>query len=92
MKRGYAKNFVSSFEIHKFSFFNILKQDKPKAAPGILRLVSMLFLIFEKRISKKAVPGVLRFVSMHFLIFKKDVSKKTLPAILRFVSILLFNI
>ena len=34
--------------------------------PGILRFVSMLFLIFEKGMSKKTVPGILRFVSMLF--------------------------
>ena len=33
---------------------------------GILRFVSMLFLIFEKGMSKKTVPGILRFVSMLF--------------------------
>ena len=34
--------------------------------PGILRFVSMLFLIFEKEMSKKIVPGILRFISMLF--------------------------
>ena len=34
--------------------------------PGILRFGSMLFLIFEKEMSKKIVPGTLRFVSMLF--------------------------
>ena len=42
-----------------------------KTVPGILRFVSMLFLIFEKGMSKKTVPGILRFVSMLFLIFEK---------------------
>ena len=37
-----------------------------KIAPGILRFVSMLFLIFEKGMSKKIVPGILRLVSMLF--------------------------
>ena len=37
-----------------------------KIVPGILRFVSMLFLIFEKGMSKKIVPGILRFVSMLF--------------------------
>ena len=44
--------------------------------PGILRFVSMLFLIFEKGMSKKIAPGILRFVSMLFLIFEKGMSKK----------------
>ena len=43
---------------------------------GVLRFVSMLFLIFEKGMSKKIVPGFLRFVSMLFLIFEKGMSKK----------------
>ena len=34
--------------------------------PGILRFVSMLFLIFEKAMSKKIVPGILRFVNILF--------------------------
>ena len=59
--------------------------------PGILRLVSMLFLIFEKGINKKVVPGILRFVGMLFLIFEKGMSKKIVPGILRFVS-MLFNL
>ena len=33
---------------------------------GVLRYVSMLFLIFEKATSKKIVPGILRFISMLF--------------------------
>ena len=35
-------------------------------APGILRLVSMLFLIIEKHMSKRTAQGILRFVSMLF--------------------------
>ena len=62
-----------------------------KIAPGILRFVSMLFLIFEKGMSKKIAPGILRFVSMLFLIFEKAMSKKIAPGILRFVS-MLFNL
>ena len=34
--------------------------------PGILRFISMLFLIFKKGMSKKIVPVILRFVSMLF--------------------------
>ena len=59
--------------------------------PGILRFVSILFLIFEKEMSKKIVPGILRFVSMLFLIFEKGMRKKIVPGILRFVS-MLFNL
>ena len=33
---------------------------------GVLRFASMLFLIFEKVMSKKIEPGILRFVSMPF--------------------------
>ena len=45
--------------------------------PGILKFVSMLFLIFEKRDeqAKLTVLGVLRFVSMFFIIFEKGMSK-----------------
>ena len=42
-----------------------------KIVPGILRFVSMVFLIFEKGMSKKIVPGILRFVSMVFLTIEK---------------------
>ena len=37
-----------------------------KIAPGILRLVSMLFLIIEKGMTKKIALGVSRFVSTLF--------------------------
>ena len=37
-----------------------------KIALGILRFVSMLFLIFEKAMNKKIALGILRFVSMLF--------------------------
>ena len=52
----------------------------------------MLFLIFEKVMSKKIAPGILRLVSMSFLIFEKVMSKKILSRILGFVSMLFFNI
>ena len=55
---------------------------------GVLKFVNMLFLIFEKVVSKKIVPGILRFVSMLFLIFEKVMSKRIAPGILRFVSML----
>ena len=43
---------------------------------GILAIISMLFLIFEKGISKKTVPDILKFVSTFVLIFEKEISKK----------------
>ena len=59
--------------------------------PGILRFVIMLFLIFEKKISKTTVPGFLRFLSILFFILKLDM-QIYVPGILRFVSMLSFNI
>ena len=37
-----------------------------KIAPATLRCVSMLFLIFEKWMSKKTARRILRFVTMRF--------------------------
>ena len=37
------------------------------AVPGILRFASMLFIIFEKAMSKKPVPGILRFEYCYFI-------------------------
>ena len=51
----------------------------------------MLFLIYEKGMSKKTGPGISRFVSMPFLISEKGMSKKTCPGIFRFLS-MLFNV
>ena len=51
----------------------------------------MLFLIYEKGISKKTGPGISRFVSMLFLMSEKGMSKKTCPGIFRFLS-MLFNV
>ena len=59
--------------------------------PGISRFVSILFLIFEKGMSKKTV----RYFEIRkytFLIFEKWMSKKTVPGILRFESILFLSI
>ena len=55
---------------------------------GVLRFVSMPFLIFEKAMSKKIAPEMFRFVIMLFLIFEKAMSKKIVPEIFRFVSML----
>ena len=60
--------------------------------PGILRFVSMLFLIFEKGMSKKTVPGILRFVSMLFLIFEKGMSKKICARYFEIRKYVFFNI
>ena len=47
-----------------------------KVVPGVLRFVSMRFLIFEKGMSKKIAPGMLIFGSMLcFKIWKKDKQK-----------------
>ena len=51
----------------------------------------MLFLIFEKGMSKTNAPGILRFVSMPFLVFEKGMSKKIASGILRFAS-MLYNV
>ena len=51
----------------------------------------MLFLIFEKAVSKKIAPEILRFVSMLFLIFEKAMNKNIASGILIFVS-MLFNV
>ena len=45
--------------------------------PGILRFVSMRFLIFEKGIRKKTVPAILTFASMLiFNIQQRGLAKK----------------
>ena len=59
---------------------------------GILRFVSMLFLIFEKGMSKKTVPGVLRFVSMLFLMFEKGMSKKNCARYFEIRKYAFFNV
>ena len=63
-----------------------------KTVPGILRFVSMLFLIFEKRMSKKTVPGILRFVSMLFLIFEKGDEQKNCARYFEICKYDFFNI
>ena len=50
----------------------------------------MLFLLFEKGMSKKTVPGILRFVSMLFLIFEKGNKQKNCAKIYKYY--LFFNI
>ena len=60
------KNCVRCFKIRKYAFFNIWKNDEEKSGASLLRLVSILFLIVEKAMSKRTVPGILRLVSMPF--------------------------
>ena len=57
-------------------------------APGISRFVSMLFLIFEKAMTKNTTRRSLTFISMLFLIFEKEMDKKLALGILRFVNML----
>ena len=59
-----------------------------KTVPGILRFVSMLFLIFEKGDEQKNCARYFEIRKYAFLIFEKGMSKKTVPGILRFVSML----
>ena len=47
-----------------------------KIAPQILTFVSILFLIFEKEMSKITFPGYFRFVNMLSLISEKAMWKK----------------
>ena len=60
---------------------------------GILRFVSMLFLIYEKGMSKKkTVLGILRFVSMFFLIFEKGDEQRNCARYFKICKYSLFNI
>ena len=59
--------------------------------PGISRFVSMLFLIFEKGMSKKNCARYFEIRKYAFLIFEKEIRKKIVPGILRFIS-MLFNL
>ena len=75
-EKGISKKLCEYFEIHEYPFFNILKFNKQKSVPSILRFVNMRFLIFEMGISKKPVPAILRFVSILFLTFTKEDQQK----------------
>ena len=57
MQRRKVKGSARYFQSHKYTFSNIWKGDKQKTVPGILRFVSMRFLIFQKGISKKIYAG-----------------------------------
>ena len=63
-----------------------------KNVPGILRFVSMPFLIFEKGDEQKNVPGILRFVSMPFLIFEKGDEQKNCARYFEIRKYAFFNI
>ena len=60
-----------------------------KILPGILRFVSMLFLIFEKGDEQKNCARYFEIRKYAFLIFEKRDKQKTVTV--RFVSIL-FNV
>ena len=79
---------VISIKSGVFEICNILKEDKQKLVPGILRYVIMLFKYLKKGMSKKTARGILRFVIMLFKYLKKGTSKKIVPGILKFVSML----
>ena len=55
---------------------------------GVLRFISMLFLIFEKMMSRKTVLGILKFLSVLFSIFEKGGEQNHCLGILRFLSVL----
>ena len=52
-----------------------------KTVPVILRIVSMLFLIFEKGISKISASNIIGFLCMLFLIFEKVIWRNIVPDI-----------
>ena len=61
-------------------------------ALGILRFVSMLFLIFERGMSKKIAPRILIFVSMLLLMFEKMIRKKNCARNFKIRKYAFFNI
>ena len=54
--------------------------------PGILRFVSMVFLIFKKGDKQKSYDRYFEIRKYAFLIFKKGDKQKIVPDILRFLS------
>ena len=52
----------------------------------------MIFLIFQKRVSKKNAPGILKLVSMHFLIFENWNDQKNCARNLKISQYAFFNI
>ena len=59
---------------------------------GVLRFVSMVFLIFEKRMIKKTMLGILRFLSVLFLIFEKGGEQKNCARYFQIRKCAFFNI
>ena len=55
----------------------------------VLRFVSILFLIFEKRKKEKNCVRYFEIIKYAFLMFGKGISKKIVPRISTFVSMLL---
>ena len=91
-EKDISKKLCEYFEIHEYPFFNILKFNKQKTVPSILRLVNMRFLIFEMGISKKTVPAILRFVSIPFLTFTKEDQQKNCARYFKIRNYVFFNI
>ena len=56
------------------------------------RFLSILFLIFEKGMSKNIAPGIFRFVSMLSLIFEKAMSKRNCARNFKIRKYTFFNI
>ena len=54
----------------------------------VLRFVSILFLIFEKRKKEKNCVRYFEIIKYAFLMFGKEISKKFVPGISTFVSML----
>ena len=63
-----------------------------KIVLGILRFVSMLFLIFEKGDEQEKCVSYFEIRKFAFVIIEKGDEQKIVPGILRFVSMLFFNI
>ena len=79
----YKKNCIMVFmQIVSFKIIIIIMKR------GILRFLSILFLIFEKGDKQKNCPRYFEIPKYSFYYLKKGISKKTVPGILRFVSML----
>ena len=80
----YKKNCIMVFmQIVSFKIIIIIIMKR-----GILRFLSILFLIFEKGDKQKNCPRYFEIPKYSFYYLKKGISKKTVPGILRFVSML----
>ena len=56
--------------------------------PGILRFVSMLFLIFKKGDKQKTSSRYFKIRKYAFLMFEMVISKESVPGFLEFISML----